>query len=120
MLYPVPSVGTGENLDDIEAAGAFQPPVALEIKQGHPGESLLLFTIDRLGRPAEGQSATSLDLDENQDVAILGNQIDFAEASAEAPLENPHSRATEQVLRQDLAIDSQLLTWIVGSVVFFH
>jgi hypothetical protein len=56
--------------------------VALQVLAGHQDELPLLAPVDRLGGGAEAVGAPRPDLDEDERVALLGDDVDLAQAGA--------------------------------------
>src|SRR5690242_8110160 len=67
----------GQDLDDVEPAGGFARPVERQPQLGGAEDPGPLAGIDRVRRTAASQARAGLDLDEDQDAAILRHEIDL-------------------------------------------
>jgi hypothetical protein len=86
--------------DDVEPARLFEQRVSLEEVERGEGEPALLLLGDGLGRFAP---AAGLDLDEDEYVALAGDQVDLPSADPIAPDDDPQARAAEELRGGPLA-----------------
>jgi hypothetical protein len=89
-----PAVIGPDDRDDVEPARMFEQGMALEEVERGEGEPSLLLLGDGLGRFT---SAAGLDLDEDESVAVAGDQVDFSSAGPVAPDDDPKAVAAEEL-----------------------
>jgi hypothetical protein len=77
-----------EDGDDVEAAGRVTGVILGEIAQGDLPDLPLLSGGDGFLGAAVGFVGAGLDLDENQRLAVLGDDVDLAAEQAETPGED--------------------------------
>ena len=82
-------------LDDVEAACGRIASVAGQVEVGEMENLPFLGLGDRCGRGGEGVIAAALHLDEYQDLAVPGQQVDLPAPDAEIAREDPKAPALE-------------------------
>src|SRR4051794_40236268 len=85
---------------DVEATWLFEEAVMLEELEGGEGESPLFLGGDGLGGDA---LPARLDLDEDQGIAVAGDQVDLAARRAIAAQDDPHPLTAQGAGRLTLA-----------------
>jgi hypothetical protein len=74
----------------IHSTGDPQPALS-QIGLGNTQDLSLLFSMNRLRRRAKPDRASGLDLDKDQDLPILGNEINLTQRTGEVLLDDPKS-----------------------------
>ena len=74
----------GDHLDDVEATGPLPPPGPGEKHRSHPSDPAPLDRSDGFAGASEGAVRPGLHLDENDDGAIQGDEVDLAAPRAKA------------------------------------
>ncbi len=98
-----PSGPDGDHLDDVETAGSFSPPGPREKHGGHAGDPSSLDRRDRLRRSPEGALGAGLDLDEDDNGAVPGNEVDFAAPDSKPARDDDEPRPAQPALRRSLS-----------------
>jgi len=80
--------GSGGDAYDIESDGDVVGEVRLGIGVGELDQLSLLFGVDGIHGGEMVVTGTGFDLDDDHGIAVLGYDVDFAEAAAPAALEN--------------------------------
>jgi hypothetical protein len=90
-----PFASREDHLDDVEAAGGRIPSESGQVEVGEVENLPPLCRGDRLGRGGEGVVAAALHLDEDEDVALPGQEIDLPATDAQIAREDPQAVALE-------------------------
>jgi hypothetical protein len=88
--------------DDVEPGGLRVEPFAFAVGAGGGEELRHLGGIDGFGGEA-GRAAAGADFDENEGLAVAGEEVDFAAADAEVAAEDGHAGGFETVSGDPLA-----------------
>ena len=74
--------GVEEDADDVDAHGPAGAPGRREVGGGQLAQLALLARVDRLDGEAEPGAAARLDLDDDDCVAVEGDDVDLADPAA--------------------------------------
>lgn len=85
--------------DDVETARG-RVVKLLQIMGGCPGDARLFCAGDGFSRGAVGAGTAESDLDKCQDIAVLHDQVDLAEAAAVVLLHQPQTLCLKELARE--------------------
>ena len=105
-----------EDLDDVEPARYVVEAPLHEEELSDPRHAASFHPADRLGRSAESRASSRFDLDEDQDVAVPGDQVDLPEAAAKPALHHLQPGLLEKPRGGILAVEPQPLARVAGTV----
>ncbi|HEU5126481.1 MAG TPA: hypothetical protein VFU12_00710 [Glycomyces sp.] len=115
MVFELDAVDVGDGQGQpVDPPGLARPAVLAQPGAGEPCDAAELLAVDRVERPAVALRAARLDLAEDHDVGLAGDEVELAPAVAPVPLEDLHPVApqvgggeplaeTPQLVRADLA-----------------
>ena len=103
-----------DNLDDVEATGAFVPASPGQEGQCRTGHFPLLEGRDRLGRCAVAAPAACFHFDEDDQLPIQGDQVDLAATQPKAALDDTQAGTFEEPCGELLPAASEGLPRVAG------